>query len=42
MKNKIVLNERYQKPKFYIEKGFNDKILIKIIYFMIFHFAVEF
>ena len=29
MKNKIVLNERYQKPKFYIEKGFNDKILIK-------------
>ena len=41
MKNKIV-NERYQKPKFYIEKGFNDKILIKNNYFMIFHFAVEY
>ena len=29
MKNKIVLNERYQKPKFYIEKGLKDKILIR-------------
>lgn len=33
MKNKIVLNERYQKPKFYIEKGFNDKILINNNFF---------
>ena len=42
MKNKIVLNERYQKPKFYIEKGFNDKILIKNKLFYDLSFAVEY